>query len=61
MELPQPGYTIREAELLLNLPYKALYRLIKEGQIPGYYDRTGKMRVSQSAVYEYMRRRAMAR
>lgn len=56
-ELPQPGYTIREAESILGLTDKYLYRLIKEGKLQGYVDSVGQHRISKEELYAYAKSR----
>lgn len=55
--LPEGTYTVLEAERLLGLPYKAGYRLIKEHQIKGVTDCTGRLRVPVGEVYAILRER----
>jgi excisionase family DNA binding protein len=57
MELPEPTYTVLEAEKLLGLPYKAGYRLIKEHQIRGVKDVTGRIRIPYGEVYAVLKAR----
>jgi excisionase family DNA binding protein len=54
--LELPGYTIREAENILSLPEKTLYRLIREQRITAYRDSTGQLRISPFELYAYQRR-----
>jgi excisionase family DNA binding protein len=56
-ELAYPGFTVGELEKQMGLPYKTLYRLIREGEIEAYKDVTGKIRVSREEAYRYMRNR----
>jgi len=51
VELPPAGYTIREAEGILNTSEKYLYRLIRQGKVNAYLDSTGQMRISREEVY----------
>lgn len=53
--LPPGGYTIREAEALLGVSEKYLYKLIQRGVIEGYVDSVGQQRVSREAIYAYMK------
>ena len=56
-ELPRTGYTIREAEAILGLTEKYLYRLIKEGKLQGYVDTVGQQRLSKEELYAYAKSR----
>lgn len=60
MQLPQGGYTIREAEKLLNLSEKQLYKLIREKKVNGYVDSVGQLRISREEAYAYIRQREEA-
>jgi excisionase family DNA binding protein len=57
IELPATGYTVTEAEQILGLQDKYLYKLIRLGKVDSYVDCVGQMRVSREAVYAYMKNR----
>ncbi len=59
-EMPHTGYTIREAEAILNVSARYLYRLIREGKLDGYHDNVGQLRVSKEELYAYMKSREQA-
>lgn len=54
-ELRMPGYTVREAEKLLNIPERTGYRLIQSGKLEAYQDVAGKLRVPYGELYSYMK------
>jgi len=56
-ELPATGYTLREAEHLLGVSDKYMYKLIRRGVVEGYVDSVGQQRVSREAIYAYMKSR----
>jgi excisionase family DNA binding protein len=55
LELPPAGYTIREAEALLGVSEKYLYKLNQKGEVEGYVDSVGQQRVSREAIYAYIK------
>lgn len=57
VELPPTGYTMREAENILGLSEKYLYRLERDGKIDAYVDGVGQMRVSREELYRVLRER----
>lgn len=54
VELPPAGYTIREAEGILCMSEKYLYRLIREGKVDAYLDTAGQLRVSREETYRLL-------
>jgi hypothetical protein len=57
LKIPVPSYSIPEVEMLLNLPTKTGYRLVREHQLRAYKDATGKLRVSYPELYAFVRNR----
>ena len=57
VELPPAGYTIREAEKILGLSEKRLYRMLREGKVAGYVDSVNQLRISREEVYRLLRER----
>jgi excisionase family DNA binding protein len=57
VELPPTGYTMREAENILGLSEKYLYRLVRDGKIDAYVGDVGQMRVSREELYCVLRER----
>ena len=55
VELPPAGYTIREAEHLLGVSDKYVYKLINRGVLTGYIDSVGQHRITREELYAYMR------
>jgi excisionase family DNA binding protein len=55
VELPPVGYTIREAEQILGMSEKYLYRLIRQGKVSAYLDSVNQLRISREEVYALMR------
>jgi len=55
--LPDPAYTVAEAERLLELPEKRAYALAKEKRLRAVRDITGQMRVPYAEVYAILRAR----
>ena len=54
--LPMPTYTPSEANTILGLKYeKAIYKLIREGEIVATSDVNGRMRVPVFEVWRYAR------
>ncbi len=60
-ELPQSGYTIREASRLCGFKAeKYLYRLAHEGKATFYRDCTNQLRISREEVYRLIHERLNA-
>ena len=55
--LPEPGYTIREAEAILGFSEKYLYKLAQQDKVVLYVDSTGQYRISKEEVYRILRNR----
>lgn len=56
--LPEAGFTPREAELIVGIPYKGMYQLIRRGAVESYRAIDGSIRVSREELYRYARRQA---
>ncbi len=54
--LPMPAYTPSEANTILKLPHeKAIYKLIRTGEIVATKDVNGRLRVPAFEVWRYTR------
>lgn len=55
--LQRPGYTIVEIEKLLGIAAKTGYRLVNNGKLAAFKGLDGKLRVSETELFLYMRER----
>lgn len=54
--IPECTYSIREAEVVLGLPYNTAYRLIREGKLEETTGPTGQRKVAREEVKRYLRK-----
>jgi hypothetical protein len=56
LELPQSGYTMHQAAIIIGCTPKAIYPKVHQGQITPYLGIDGVFMISREEVYAYLRK-----
>lgn len=56
-QIPEAMYSPKECELILGLPYKAMYRLIREHKVEAVSGIDGKVKVPRDELMRYAKKR----
>lgn len=55
-QVPEAGFSPREAELILDLSFKRGYQLIREDQIEAYRSVDGSIKIQRDELIRYQRK-----
>lgn len=55
-QIPEPMFSPRECELILDVPYKTVYRLIRENKIEAVEGISGMVKVPRDELVRYIKK-----